>query len=79
MQTMRLASAAELRPVTRNDLFDGVVTIVAEGRSVETDDWDDALYRTRAPREAAAVLTAIPYYLWSNREKGSMTVWISEA
>ena len=23
-------------------------------------------------------LTAIPYYAWTNREKGPMTVWINE-
>ena len=24
-------------------------------------------------------LTAVPYYAWANRAKGSMTVWIDEA
>ena len=24
-------------------------------------------------------LTAIPYYAWSNREKGAMTVWMDQA
>jgi uncharacterized protein len=77
-QQLRLPRAAELRPVTRADLFDGVVAIVAEGKALETVDWQGDLYRNAAPRETTANLTAIPYYLWSNRTKGSMTVWIAE-
>ena len=78
MQQLRLPRAAQLKPITRNDLFDGVVTIFADGKSLETADWQSDLYRTIAPREADTSLTAIPYYLWSNRGKGSMTVWIAE-
>jgi DUF1680 family protein len=29
--------------------------------------------------EQPTALTAVPYYAWCNREKGSMTVWINEA
>jgi hypothetical protein len=78
VQQLRLPRTAELRSVAQTDLFDGVVTIVAEGKSLETADWQSDLYRTAAPRETTTSLTAIPYYLWSNRNKGSMTVWIAE-
>jgi DUF1680 family protein len=77
-QQLRLPRDAELSPVVRADLFDGIVAIAADGKALETGDWQDDLYRTAAPRETAADLTAIPYFLWSNRSKGSMTVWIAE-
>ena len=79
MQQLRLPRTADLRSVTRPDLFDGVVTIVAGGTALETSDWRGDLYRNAAPRETAVNLTAIPYHLWSNRDQGSMTVWMMEA
>ena len=42
-------------------------------------DWGADLYRDTRPASDRAVLTAIPYYLWSNRDPGSMLVWIPEA
>jgi DUF1680 family protein len=77
MSQLRLPRAADLKSVAREDLFGGVVTIVADGKALEAKDWT-GLYRTAAPEETGARLTAIPYYLWSNRSKGSMTVWVSE-
>ena len=51
----------------------------ADATRLEDDDWQGTLYRTEPPAEAPARLTALPYYLWNNREKGSMTVWLAEA
>lgn len=79
VQQLRLPRTADLRSVTRPDLFDGVVTIVAGGTALETSDWRGELYRDAAPHETAVNLTAIPYHLWSNRTQGSMTVWMMEA
>ena len=62
----------------RSDLFGGIVTVVAEGGLADAADWD-GLYRTRPPARSPASLTAVPYYLWSNRGPNKMTVWIPEA
>ena len=64
---------------TRDDLFDGAVTLGADAVAIKDADWKDTLYRNAAPDEAPARLTAIPYYLWSNRGQGSMLVWVPEA
>ena len=40
--------------------------------------WDGDLYRDTPPKAAPATLTAIPYYLWANREPGAMAVWLRE-
>ena len=37
---------------------------------------DDALYGTTPSSRQPATLTAIPYYLWDNREPGEMLVWL---
>ena len=46
--------------------------IFVEGKSKQTDA------KTELDPVSAA-LTAIPYFAWSNREKGDMAVWIKEA
>jgi DUF1680 family protein len=78
VQRLKLPRDAELKSSTRADLFGGAVTISAPARAIDPSDFTD-LYRTAPPRETTAELTALPYYLWANRQKGSMIVWIPEA
>lgn len=78
VQRLKLPRDAELRSGTRADLFGGAVTLSARARAIDPSDWRD-LYRTTPPKETDATLTALPYYLWANRGRGSMMVWIPEA
>jgi len=78
VQRLKLPRDAALKSSTRTDLFGGAVTISASARAIEPGDFRE-LYRTSPPREAEATMTALPYYLWANRGKGSMVVWIPEA
>jgi hypothetical protein len=60
-------------------LLGGVATIQCEVGRMASDGWNGRLYR----HEAAAVSTReeatfIPYYAWSNRGLGEMTVWVRE-
>ncbi len=56
----------------------GAMALVAEAkRAVATEG--APLYSSAPPRNADATLTALPYFLWANREPGSMQVWIAEA
>ena len=75
---IRLPRDAKVTPKERSDLFDGIVTVVAEGKMAVIDGWNDELYRPAPPEETAATWTAVPYYLWANREPGRMLVWIPE-
>ena len=79
VQRLKLPRRAEVRAEQRKDLFDGVVTLRAEGRRVSTAGWAGRLYRADPPGEEATVVTAVPFYLRENREAGSMMVWIAEA
>lgn len=60
------------------DLLKGVVTIKAKGKRVSRDDWsENTLYRTyRGKVFKSQELKFIPYYAWTNREPGEMTVWV---
>jgi DUF1680 family protein len=78
VQRLKLPRESELMATTRADLFNGAVTLSARATAIDPSDWRD-LYRTNPPKESEATLTALPYYLWANRSKGSMVVWIPEA
>ncbi len=78
VQTLELPRGAAIAAHWRPDLFDGVVTLAAPAKRLVSDDAEDALYSTKPPATRDAALTAIPYFLWANRETGSMEVWITE-
>ena len=58
--------------------FGGATTLKAPAKALAPSD-GDALYSTKPPARRDATLTALPYFLWGNREPGSMAVWIAEA
>ena len=75
---IRLPRSAAVTAAPRNDLFGGVVTLVADGKAATDAGWTDVLYRSDPPALTDASWTAVPYYLWNNREPGKMLVWIPE-
>jgi hypothetical protein len=62
--SVALSREAELRAEYRDRLLGGVT--VLQGKAL-----DD--------QQRPVTLTAVPYYSWTNREKGAMTVWINES
>ena len=79
LDRLHLPRHASLEPVPGPEMFDGVVSITAEGNIGEAmAGWDGDLYRTAPPDNEPARLTAIPYFLWNNRRPGRMLVWIPE-
>ena len=72
-------ATSALRPEPRDDLWPGVIALAADAERLADSDWNTTLYRPAPPQRAPAPLTAIPYFLWNNRTRGSMTVWIPEA
>jgi DUF1680 family protein len=79
VQTLALPRSASIEAKWREDLFGGVMTLTASAKRLAPGDSDRALYSTTPPATREAQLTALPYYLWANREPGSMQVWIAEA
>ncbi|MBO6718879.1 MAG: glycoside hydrolase family 127 protein [Rhizobiaceae bacterium] len=79
VQQLELPRDATIEATPRDDLFDGVVTLTAEGTRLTDNGWNGQLYRSDPPAREPVRLTAIPYFLWNNRKKGTMQVWLSEA
>ncbi len=59
-------------------LFGGVGVITGKAVRYEAGKWTGGLYRPAASKRRAAPIKAIPYFLWANRARGEMLVWIRE-
>jgi len=62
----------------RPDLFDGIVTVVADAEATPVAD-SDSLYRSEPFSTTSTRLVAVPYYTWNNRGPNPMQVWIAES
>lgn len=60
------------------ELLKGVVTIETQGKKVSQKGWNgETLYRTyQGKNYDPCSLKFIPYYAWTNRGIGEMTVWV---
>jgi len=77
VQRLTLPRATPLE-TERANLFGGVTMLKASAKELVAAD-GLALYATTPPATRDATLAAIPYFLWANRQPGSMQVWIAEA
>lgn len=76
LQLLRIPRDAEIRVLPYDpNLLGGVTALSAAGRRKKADG---PLYTDCPPQEEDAVLTAIPYYAWSNRGLTHMRVWMPE-
>jgi uncharacterized protein len=78
VQTLALPRSASIETHWRAELLGGAMVLEAEARRSIAGQ-DAPLYAPAPPEIATTKLTALPYYLWANRDPGSMQVWISEA
>ena len=65
---------AELDP----ELLGGVVTLTADALRAVAPGGSGPLYSAEPAPLVAALLTAVPYCVWENREPGEMLVWVRE-
>jgi uncharacterized protein len=56
----------------------GVMVIRGKALVEEDTDWTETLYRSRPASLQPGAITAIPYYVWDNRQPGEMRVWLRE-
>lgn len=69
---------ASLQAVFDKNLLGGAMIVKGMGYRVNTDSWDRDLYRPVQVDEKPCTIKAIPYFMWGNREKGQMLVWIRQ-
>ena len=78
LQEIYLKEEPEFQEEYQPDLLKGVVTIRAKGKRVSREGWEkNGLYRVYTGKKFEdADLKFIPYYAWTNRTPGEMTVWV---
>lgn len=70
---------ADVKLTTRFDaeLFDGVMVVEGNFLRKASNSWQGELYREFDRKEATSVFAKlIPYFMWSNRGKSEMSVWL---
>lgn len=77
LQDIVLAHGAQFDVHFDKELLGGVSVITGAGTRTEDIAEDEhALYTTHAYTRVPASIKAVPYFAWSNRTPGEMTVWI---
>ncbi len=61
--------------VSDRDLFGGIKVIQGTSCRASQPEWTRRLYQPM-PELRKVPITAIPYYLWDNRQAGAMRVWL---
>lgn len=72
---------AAITPVDRPDLLGGITTLIFDAELTTPDPgWNSQLYRTVTSQPDSSsrriTATAIPYYLWANRDPSPMHIWL---
>jgi uncharacterized protein len=78
VQTLTLPRDAAIEPERREDLLGGIVTLTTTAKRLLSAP-DSPLYAPSPPALQDVMLTALPYFLWANREAGSMQIWLAES
>jgi DUF1680 family protein len=72
-----LPRGIDLRPRFDRKLLGGVTVLEGKAEAVSGTAWGKELYRELAPTPVRPIdLRLIPYYVWGNRGRSEMTVWI---
>lgn len=75
---LRLPADRPLTARARPDLLGGVTVIEAQATAEDAAAWNDRLYSTRRAMMVDTLVTAVPYYLWCNRDPNPMQLWLQE-
>lgn len=74
-----ISGDSDLKIEARPDLLGGIVAITGHATRAKLTDWGNQLYRPQNDvdlKQMPFVFTAVPYFLWANREPGEMRVWM---
>lgn len=79
LQQLVLPKSSDLVLEQDDNLFGGTRIITAKGYRQKDVLWGEDLYKSAiTDQQIPVTLKFIPYYLWANRDKGEMAVWVRE-
>lgn len=80
VRSLRLSDDAVLGVKFDKKLLGGSSVVTGSALAPRLEGWHGQLYRSLgAVREKSIRFTAVPYFLWDNRQAGSMAVWLPRA
>ncbi|MET0394007.1 MAG: beta-L-arabinofuranosidase domain-containing protein, partial [Chitinophagaceae bacterium] len=68
--------AAQLKPVAMKIDKGNVMALEGEVRLLQSNNWNNTLYKEVNTETRPVKVKLIPYYAWANRGKTDMTVWM---
>ena len=74
-----LSNDSKFEVLTDHQLLDEIPVITTKGWRSDLSKWENQLYRAEPNEFSETTVTAVPYFLWANREVGEMLVWIRNA
>ncbi len=78
VQAIILPKNAVLYEMYDANMLDGIIKIMADAFVLIDSEWENKLYKPNRPSVSPHQMTAVPYFLWDNREPGQMVVWMKE-
>jgi len=66
----------KLQPTQMKINNGNVIALAGEGRSLQSNNWKNTLYKEMNTTVKPVKIKLIPYYAWANRGKTDMTVWM---
>lgn len=77
LSSITLPISAQFRTVPSQWSESTVILLEGEAKSMESGNWQHALYKEVSSRPASTVpIRLVPYYAWGNRGHSEMSVWL---
>ena len=67
------------RKIKEDDDLKGIPVLKGKAFRRDTGGWNGVLYKTGRSSYQTCEITAVPYFMWANRDDGEMIVWIRQA
>lgn len=77
LSALSINTDTDFQVTAEASLMKGAVSLTGKGFRTKETGWENSLYQPYRKEEEETEIKAIPYFLWGNRKKGEMLVWMN--
>lgn len=77
LSALSINTDTDFQVTAEASLMKGAVSLTGNGFRTKEIGWENSLYQPYRKEEEETEIKAIPYFLWGNRKKGEMLVWMN--
>ncbi len=77
LSALSINTDTDFQVTAEASLMKGAVSLTGNGFRTKETGWENSLYQPYRKEEEETEIKAIPYFLWGNRKKGEMLVWMN--